>query len=235
MTATRDRLIDAAFALFAERGFEATTVDAVAARAGLGRTTFFRAFRSKEDVIFPDHDVVLSAVRDRLETATSATALVAVTEAARLVLTHYLGEGSRAQLRYGLTSAVPALRDREIASQQQYLDTFRRFLHRWMGEAPETALRAELMANAVVTAHNHVLRRWLRGSITAPVAQTEFAKAMADVLQLFDDARLQPGEASLVVLRTTRSLAEIIPTLRELAGPLDEHVHDTAQPKESQQ
>ena len=235
MTTTRDRLIDAAFALFVERGFEATTVDDVAARAGLGRTTFFRAFRSKEDVIFPDHDAVLQAVRRRLETATPETALVAVTEAARLVLTHYLAEGSRAQVRYGLTSSVPALREREVASQQQYQDTFRRFLHHWMGGAEETALRAELMANAVVTTHNHVLRRWLRGSSSASAAQAEFAQAMADVLQLFDDARPQPGEASLVVLRTTRSLAEILPTLRELAGPLDELVQDNAHLEESEQ
>jgi AcrR family transcriptional regulator len=235
VTTTRDRLIDAAFALFVEQGFEATTVDDVAARAGLGRTTFFRTFPSKEDVIFPDHDAVLQAVRGRLETATPETALVAVTEAARLVLTHYLGEGSRAQVRYGLTSAVPALREREVASQQQYQDTFRRFLHRWMGGAEGTALRAELMANAVVTAHNHVLRRWLRGSIAEQAAHNEFASAMADVVQLFDGSLPRPGEASLVVLRTARPLAEILPALRELAGPLEGLVHFNAYLEESEQ
>jgi AcrR family transcriptional regulator len=51
--AARDRLAQAAFALFDERGYEQTTVDDITERAGLGRTTFFRHYRSKEDVIFP--------------------------------------------------------------------------------------------------------------------------------------------------------------------------------------
>ncbi len=50
----RERLAQAAFALFDERGYEQTTVDDITERAGLGRTTFFRHYRSKEDVIFPD-------------------------------------------------------------------------------------------------------------------------------------------------------------------------------------
>ena len=49
MANTRERLIEAAFALFDERGFEETTVEDVAERAGVGRTTFFRAFKSKEE------------------------------------------------------------------------------------------------------------------------------------------------------------------------------------------
>lgn len=219
MATNRDRLIDAAFALFEEKGFEATTVDDVANRAGVGRTTFFRAFKSKEDVIFPDHDEMLGAVRDRLDTATASTALVAVTESAQLVLNHYLLEGDRARLRYGLTRSVSALRDREIASLQQYQETFRTFLHDWMGGTPDTALRAELMANAVVTAHNHVLRRWLRGAIDAGETGAEFAAAMDQVIALFEDTPQRLGSSSLVVLQTTRPLADLMPSLRALAEP----------------
>lgn len=218
MSSTRERLIEAAFALFDERGFEETTVDDVALSAGVGRTTFFRAFRSKEDVIFPDHEVVLSAIRDRLATATGPTALVAVTEAARLVLLHYLAEGDRARIRYRLTRSVPALRAREVASQQQYQQTFRTFFDQWLGGGPETALRAELMAGAVVTAHNHVLRRWLRRQLATGAAEEEFDRAMAEVLRLHGPVPSPTGEPSLVVLRTDRPLADLLPALRELAG-----------------
>lgn len=217
MTTTRERLRDAAFDLFDERGFDATTVDDVAARAGVGRTTFFRAFGSKEDVIFPDHDRMLAAVRERLGTASAATADVAVTEAARLVLTHYLDEGHRAQVRFALTRSVPALRQREIASLQQYQRTFRTFLHRWMDGTADAALRAELMANAIVTAHNHVLRRWLRETIDRDGAEAEFSRAMALVTGLFRQPDAAAEEASLVVLRTTRPLGDLLPALRELA------------------
>jgi AcrR family transcriptional regulator len=221
MSTTRERLIEAAFTLFDERGYAETTVDDVAELAGVGRTTFFRAFGSKEDVIFPDHDVVLGAVRDRLATATTATAPVAVPEAARLVLLHYLAEGRRSRIRYALTRSVPALRAREIASLQQYQQTFRSFLRQWMGDTPGSALRAELMANAVVTAHNHVLRTWLRSEVPDDRIEADFDRAMRLVLDLFHPTGSSAGRdgASLVVLHTTRDLDELLPALRELAGP----------------
>ena len=49
---TRQGLRAAAFRLFADRGFEATTVDQIAAEAGVSRTTFFRYFPTKEEVVF---------------------------------------------------------------------------------------------------------------------------------------------------------------------------------------
>jgi AcrR family transcriptional regulator len=208
---TRDRVVAAAFTLFEERGFEHTTVDDIADRAEIGRTTFFRHFRSKEDVIFPDHDRVLTAVRERLATSTPDTAVIGVCEAARLVLLNYLAEGDRARSRYRLTSTVPALRDRETASMRQYHLLFREFIHGWLGGSLEMALRAELMANAVVTAHNHVLRRWLRGQTDTPEA--EFDSAMAEVVQAFvEDERTE----ALVVLRTDKDLHELLPRIQRL-------------------
>src|ERR1700721_1062165 len=112
----RDRLAQAAFELFNERGYEQTTIDDIAERAGLGRATFFRHYRSKEDVIFPDHDQLLDRVRDRLRATGHGTALAAACYAVLLVLLHYLDEGYLARLLYLLTSTVPALRDREIVS-----------------------------------------------------------------------------------------------------------------------
>src|SRR6201993_693395 len=186
--AVRDRLAQAAFALFDERGYEQTTVDDITERAGLGRTTFFRHYRSKEDVIFPDHDRLLEQIADRLRTSSHGTALVAVSDAVRLVLLHYLDEGDLARRRYRLTSSVPALRDREIATVARYQRLFREFIADWIGGPAESApsrqaLRAELMAAAVVAAHNHVLRRWLRGESLDPVIEVDEALHM--VISLF--------------------------------------------------
>src|SRR5690606_21714707 len=55
----RRELAAAAMELFATKGYEATTVDEIAAAAGVARRTFFRHFRSKEEAIFPDHDDTL--------------------------------------------------------------------------------------------------------------------------------------------------------------------------------
>jgi AcrR family transcriptional regulator len=46
----RERLYDAAIALFAERGYEATTMDDIAARAGLSRRSAFNHFPAKSDL-----------------------------------------------------------------------------------------------------------------------------------------------------------------------------------------
>lgn len=217
--AARTRLADAAFALFDERGYEQTTVDDIAERAGVGRTTFFRHYRSKEDVIFPDHDRLLVLIRDRLATSNHSTALVAVSDAVRLVLLHYLDEGELARRRYALTSKVTTLRDREIASVARYQRLFREFIADWMGDPTESAsLRAELMAAAVVAAHNHVLRRWLRGEAADPV--TEVDEAMREVLALFPTPRslrqAGDGGTTVVAFRTGQDLDSLLPSLRRL-------------------
>ncbi|WP_106401030.1 TetR/AcrR family transcriptional regulator [Actinocorallia populi] len=212
----RERLREAAFALFEERGYERTTVDDITERAGVGRSTFFRTFRSKEDVVFPDHDALITAVRARLAGSTRETALVAIREAARLVLLHYLDEGELALARYRLTRSVPALRDRESTGTLQYQRAFREFAHTWMGGGEDTALRAELMAAAVVTAHNHVLRRWLRGLTKRPEA--EFDAAMAPTIALFTEPAAEGDSGSIVVFRTTENLDAILPALRGILG-----------------
>ena len=213
----RERLVDAAFALFGERGFERTTVEDIAERAGVGRTTFFRHFGSKEQVIFPDHDGLLEAIRSRLAASRPATATVAVTEAARGVLEHYVAEGDRARERYALTRTVPALRDRERAGIQQYERLFTGFIHDWLGGGPDTALRAELLANAVVTAHNHVLRGWLRREVADP--EKAFATAMAEVASLFEVAGRRPdrgGGTTVVVLRSDKDPEDLRVQIEEL-------------------
>ncbi|MFC7656445.1 TetR family transcriptional regulator [Pseudonocardia benzenivorans] len=49
----RGELVRAALTLFTEKGYDETTVDDVAAAAGVGRRTFFRYFRGKEDAVSP--------------------------------------------------------------------------------------------------------------------------------------------------------------------------------------
>jgi len=223
----RDRLARAAFDLFNEHGYEQTTIDDIAERAGLGRATFFRHYRSKEDVIFPDHDLLLERVRDRLRSTGHDTALAAACDAVRLVLLHYLDEGDLARRRYVLTSTVPALRDREIVSVARYQRLFREYIAERMadgepavsGEPAEggtsAALQAELMAATVASAHNHVLRRWLRGESDHPVRELD--DAMRQVIALF--APRAPGldtdGTTVVAFRTGQPLEALLPAIRQ--------------------
>ncbi|MGC5833719.1 TetR family transcriptional regulator [Ralstonia pseudosolanacearum] len=47
----RSEVSEVAFKLFAEQGFDKTTVDQIAAQAGLSRTTFFRYFGTKDEIV----------------------------------------------------------------------------------------------------------------------------------------------------------------------------------------
>jgi AcrR family transcriptional regulator len=224
----RDRLGRAAFDRFNERGYEQTTVDDIAERAGLGRATFFRHYRSKEDVIFPDHERLLDRVRDRLRSTGHGTALAAACDAVRLVLLHYLDEGDLARRRYLLTSTVPALHDREIVSVASYQRLFREYIAERMavgepavsGEPAEggvsAALRAELMAAAVASAHNHVLRRWLRGDSNDPVRELD--AAMRQVIALFTPRApaLDADGTTVLAFRTGQPLESLLPAIQQL-------------------
>jgi AcrR family transcriptional regulator len=212
-----DRLAQAAFDLFNERGYEQTTVDDIAERAGLGRATFFRHYRAKEDVIFPDHDLLLDRVRDRLRSTSQDNPLAAVCDAVRLVLLHYLDEGDLARRRYALTSTVPALRDREIVSVARYQRLFREYIAERAPERSDpAALRSELMAAAVAAAHNHVLRRWLRGESADPVGEVD--EAMRQVIALFTPRGPDLGldGTTVIAFRSGQPAEALLPAIKRL-------------------
>jgi AcrR family transcriptional regulator len=57
-------LAEAAGELFLEQGYQDTSVDDIAHRAGVARATFFNYFPAKADVLFWDVDQVLSSLED---------------------------------------------------------------------------------------------------------------------------------------------------------------------------
>ena len=66
---TREQIVEAAFELFAERGFDGTTIADIAEAADIAPRTFFSYFPSKDDVVFHDfeekHALVASWLNDR--------------------------------------------------------------------------------------------------------------------------------------------------------------------------
>lgn len=65
--AVHAEITDTALRLFAEQGFDATTVDQIAKAAGISRRSFFHYFGSKEDVVLGDLEALGRRVRDALE------------------------------------------------------------------------------------------------------------------------------------------------------------------------
>ncbi|MEU7022588.1 TetR family transcriptional regulator [Streptomyces sp. NPDC046203] len=198
----RRELAAAAMELFATKGYEATTVDEIAAAAGVARRTFFRHFRSKEEAIFPDHDDTLVRAEAVLNAAPPHEhPLDTVCRGIKEVMKMYAGAPAVSVARYRLTREVPTLREREIASVARYERLFTRYLlghfdERDHHDGNDDPLLAEVAASAVVTAHNHVLRRWLRAGGQGDV-ETQLDHAFAIVRETFGTGiGARPGTAA---------------------------------------
>jgi AcrR family transcriptional regulator len=130
-----ERLAQAALDLFAERGYENTSVIDIAQRAGLGKTTFFRHFRDKREVLFGRgtmDELLTGAIAAAPATATPLEAVAHALDAAgREVFTPARREFTAG--RQAVIAAHPELQEREalknlglIASITAALKTARR-------------------------------------------------------------------------------------------------------------
>lgn len=110
----RDELAEAALRLLAKQGFEQTTVDELAAAAGVSRRTFFRYFASKEDVVTSSVVVVIEGILAEVAARPAGEPpAVAIREAVKAVTVEDFAEDrekSVALIRH--TQQIPALRAR---------------------------------------------------------------------------------------------------------------------------
>jgi AcrR family transcriptional regulator len=109
--AVRDEIARVAWELFSGAGYEATTVEEIARRAGLSRRSFFRYYSSKEDVVVGTSDAIaedfLAAFRAR---PVDEPPLVAIRRALRPVVRERVGDAVQAQAIMRLLRESPALR-----------------------------------------------------------------------------------------------------------------------------
>lgn len=160
-------VVSAALELFATQGFEATSVEQIAQAAGVSRSTFFRQFGGKDDVVFADHDLLQKWLRQQLSRSHDDP-WAAVCEASLHVFRHFAADPELGRRRYRVVREVPALREREIVAVFGYERLFDEYLR---GALPGLDPLVAVSFSAMVTAvHNHVLRRLLRGTKRVPVS-----------------------------------------------------------------
>ncbi|MEV7631545.1 helix-turn-helix domain-containing protein [Microbacterium sp. NPDC089318] len=201
-TELRTGVVAAAIDLFAEQGFEATSVEQIAKAAGVSRSTFFRQFGGKEDVVFTDHEALLDELRVFLSEPHDDP-WAAVCEASERVFTHFARDPELARRRYEIVREVPVLRDREIVTVFRYERLFDEYLRDALpGLAPIDAVGFSALITAV---HNHVLRQLLRGR-RVPVSVLQ--EALDDVRRRYGvlPEAAQPADDDVVVAVFPRSM-----------------------------
>ena len=193
---TRVEVADVAVRLFRERGYEATSATEIAEAAGVSRSTFFRQFRSKDDVIFADHDELLEQIARHFELP-HADPWLAVCEAATMVFERFRERLEVVRIRDLVVRETPVLHDRETVMVIRYERMFASYLRSSAPAVP--ALAAIRFAAAVTATHNYELRRLIRSTADDPRAAAlpaELAAELAQVRRMFrPDGRAPAGPA----------------------------------------
>jgi AcrR family transcriptional regulator len=166
---TRWAIQEHALRLFAEQGYDATTVDQIAAAAEISPSTFFRYFKTKEDVVIEDqYDPILA------EAFAAAPADLSPAAALRWAVRRAFGDVGAAEFakifeRTRLTMSVPALRARTLENFTATLDLIATGVAARTGREPQD-LEVRVFAGAVVGALITAIQLWVESEAEKDLA-----------------------------------------------------------------
>lgn len=177
--ATKHAIQEHALRLFVEKGYDATTVDEIAAAAGVSHMTFFRYFPRKEDVVeWDEYDPLLAelvAARPAHEPP-----LVALHNAIRVGIEGILSTDREALLiRTRLVLRNPVLRARNVVAQDATRDLFASAMARRAG-LTEADFATTVLASAVLGAISVAIQTWAERDDADLVALLDEAFAALD-------------------------------------------------------
>ncbi len=176
---TRQRLQEQALRLFIERGYEATTVEQIAAAAGVSHMTFFRYFPTKEDAVLSDSydPLLVAAIRARPRTEDPVTRIhAAVREGLGAI---YTADREALLVRVRLTLRTPALRARLWENQVATRDLLAGAL---VDGEPDFATR--VLASACLATLTTALEEWV-----ATDGAAELPDLIDDAFRVLDGRR----------------------------------------------
>lgn len=136
----RQRIIEAARELFLERGFDGVSVGDIAERAEVGRTTFFRHFGDKQEVVFAKEQELLDTIAAAGQAAPAPCDATGALEQLRPVLlalcTQATADPGAYTRHFQLIEQHTELRGRDAVKMQQIADKLSELLiHRGSDEA----------------------------------------------------------------------------------------------------
>jgi AcrR family transcriptional regulator len=163
-----DRLQTAALELFAEQGYERTTIAEIAQRAGLTKRTFFNHFADKREVLFGSvsenqQEMVTREIAGCPDALPPLEAVVYGLQAAGDTL--WEPRRTAVTRRREIIQANPELQERELRKRAAVTDAIAGAL-RTRGVDPDTAL---VSAQAGVLVQQTAMQRWTESAENRPL------------------------------------------------------------------
>ncbi|GAB3267309.1 mycofactocin system transcriptional regulator [Kineosporia babensis] len=135
---SRHNLERIALELFAEQGFDATTVEQIAEQAGVSRRTFFRYFDTKADVLWSDFDAEVASLHRLLAAAPADQPLTEAIRQAVLTANHYgVADVASLRTRMQVIAGVPAIQASSTAHYDNWAGALAAFAAQRLGQQPD--------------------------------------------------------------------------------------------------
>jgi AcrR family transcriptional regulator len=141
---TRERLTRVAMTLFLDRGFEATTLDDIAAAADISRRSFFHYFASKEDVVFAWQEESTAALIEAVAARPASESMLTAAENAISAMVRQFKPGEAVAMAQ-LKRDNPALQARDQVKYEKLERALAEALGKRTGQGTDK-LRARLVA-----------------------------------------------------------------------------------------
>lgn len=189
---TRETIVRCAMELFAERGFDATTIADIAEAADIAPRTFFGYFPSKEDVVFYDFETMFADFVSRVrERAHGVTAFEVLREWIVDLITDS-DDDPFEERRHCLIADTPSLEAHERANMGRLHQVLTEAVAVDLDVAPD-ALRARMVSAAAVAALESL--RELKVAESGPEQAIAVMDEVLVFLQGGLDALRAPSEA----------------------------------------
>jgi AcrR family transcriptional regulator len=156
----RSALVEAGLRLFRERGFEAVTVDEIAAAADVSRRTFFRYFATKEAALFARRQAHLERLREQLAAAPGRHPYHDVRAALLALAREYRTHARQILAEQRIVRANPWLVARDLEVDRAFEHVVAEHLAKPAGRSITAKRRARIVAAAVVGAVRVTLEEW---------------------------------------------------------------------------
>ena len=175
---TREKIAEVALRLFAERGYDQTTLADIAEESEVSPRTIFSYFESKEDILFCEEPSFHHRIREALEQRPPGATTV---DALREFLASVPPADEQAMLRKKIMAANPALQVKMRARAGQLESMLLDSIARDLGAGPDD-IRPPLIAASMTAAFTTVRER-LEASTNEQLTHEQVMQILDEVLE----------------------------------------------------